>query len=110
MVTEIEYQIEVESLPMRRAVPLALLINEIINEICVNKVIFDGVGSLRIRLAHTEQGHRLTLEAGRIGKLTDTPGTPLAPSSILTLMVEQLHGSAVLYESGGARRYYVLFD
>ncbi|MCG8479714.1 MAG: hypothetical protein MI724_11500, partial [Spirochaetales bacterium] len=110
MASDLDYQIEIESLPMRRAVPLALLINEIINEICTHKVISDGKGSLCIRLERTQQGHRLTLEAGQIGGLTDTPGTPLAPSSILTLMVEQLHGSAVLYEGGQARRYYVLFD
>ncbi len=110
MIDDPDYQIEIESLPMRRAVPLALLINEIITEVCANKIVLDGTRSLYIRLERTEQSHRLTVEAGHIGRLTDTPGAPIATSSILTLMVEQLHGSAVLYESGRARRYYVLFD
>ena len=106
------HELAVASIPMRRAVPLALLVNELIQEICAGDA---GTEGLKIHVAllnNAETGHRFELhvDAGDRDSLASQESQSLPESGIPALMVNQLGGAAQMWKSATARRYVVRFS
>jgi hypothetical protein len=97
---------------MRRAVPLALLVNELIHEICAD---YSGEERRMIHVAllnNAETAHRfeLRVDAGDSERLASLEPQALPESGIPALMVNQLGGAAQVWKSTTAHRYVVRFS
>jgi len=105
-----EFDVAKETIPMRRAVPLALLVNEIVTQICRRR---DGGGRnvLGIRLICADGESLLTIGVGDIEPGNDDDHQiPVEPDSIAGILIDQLGGSGYQARRGAGLRYTVRFS
>jgi PAS domain S-box-containing protein len=105
-----EFDVAKETIPMRRAVPLALLVNEIVTQICRRR---DGGGRhvLGIRLICVDGESVLTIGVDDIEPGDDDDRQiPIEADSIAGILIDQLGGSGYQARRGAGVRYTVRFS
>ncbi|MFW5694244.1 MAG: PAS domain-containing protein [Alkalispirochaeta sp.] len=106
-------EISLPTIEMRRAVPLALLVNELVQELC-DATPETPVHHLLVGLRPERSGGVLTVEISRSGfdanRLPDEDTvTSLQDDRLAFLLTEQLRGSATYHERNGTGRYIITF-
>jgi PAS domain S-box-containing protein len=109
---EREFDIPKTTIPMRRAVPLALLVNEIVTLIC--RRAGGGQRVLRTRLLCAGDESVLTVGIGDLEPLESTGDgevqVPVEPDSIAGILIDQLGGTGYHASRGEEIRYTVRFS
>jgi PAS domain S-box-containing protein len=107
-----EFEISEATIPMRRAVPLALLVNEIVGVICRRPDIDSQPQRvLKIQLACADGESVLSIGTGDLATAADAADQlPVVPDSIAGILIDQLGGSGHRVQRGGDVRYTVRFS
>ncbi len=105
--------ISLSTLEMRRAVPLALLVNELVQTLC-HSLRGDASHDLTITLRRAEAGGLLIVETTRRGVDSTVlpehdPGVGLEEDKIPYLLTDQLRGDATFHTTDGIKRYIITF-
>ncbi len=105
--------ISLATIEMRRAVPLALLVNELVQELCLPISESSGNGLL-VGLRPEGTGGVLTVEtthgdAGPATATDDGSSVTMAEDRLVFLLTEQLRGDASYHTAPGMSRYIITF-
>ena len=107
------FSITVPSLPMRRAVPVALLVNELVQDLGRAYPEFDS-RLLHVSLAEVDDGFCLSLGVDDAGDAAEDGGAaaavPLETDRIPYLLADQLGGSGEYRDTAAGRSYTIRFS
>jgi hypothetical protein len=104
-------RVAVDRLPMRRVVPLALLVNELVQHLSAEEP-EQPYTTLRVSIEPVGEAVRLIIAAGTdnaLGAIQGRGCDPLDEESLTGLMVAQLGGTGCVRVGPGAREYVVEF-
>ncbi|MEX2442732.1 MAG: PAS domain-containing protein [Alkalispirochaeta sp.] len=107
------FDVSLAVVEMRRAVPLALLMNELVQMLC-HAIVGTTTHNLAVSLRKEGAGGVLTVETIRSGAdpqaLSDSDGgIGLEEDRIAFLLTDQLRGSATYHSADGISRYIITF-